>query len=326
MKNTFKGILFFSIGALFTFSALSFYSPNQDNNKSKIFLMDELTRSEPLEIDLNKFSSEYRIIPPDVPESVTFAGEEVPINEFEVRERFQREIIVNTYWHSASILLLQRAGRWFPIIEPILKEQGIPEDFKYLSAIESNLTNAVSPAGASGFWQFMKGSGKEYGLEISDEVDERYNLEKATLAACEYLKDAKKKFGTWTLAAASYNRGMSGIDKQLERQKESSYYDITLNEETARYVFRILAMKELFERPRDFGFYLTDDDYYKEIRTKNLIVNSSIEHLGDFAKKNGISYKLLKYFNPWLRDISLKNKSKKEYTIKIPFQEDIYLK
>jgi len=322
MKNFIKGTLFFGIGALFTFTVVSFYNPvKQDKPQSQIFYLDEPNK----EIDLNKFSSEYRIIPPNIPDNVTFCGEEVPLNEFEVRERFQREIIVNTYWHSASILLLQRSTRWFPIIEPILKENGIPNDFKYLAAIESNLTNAVSPAGATGFWQFMKGSGKEYGLEINDEVDERYHLEKATIAACKYLKDAKEKFGTWTLAAASYNRGMSGIDKQLERQKEESFYDMLLNEETSRYIFRILAMKELFERPRDFGFYLTEDDFHKPIRTKELIVNSSITHLGDFAKKNGISYKLLKYFNPWLRDNSLTNKSKKEYTIKIPYIEDIYI-
>ena len=322
MNSTLKGIVFFSTGCLITFSAISFYPAKlQEKSKTQIIFGEEQNE----EIDYNKFSSEYRIIPPDIPDNVTFCGEEVPLNEFEVRERFQRELIVNTYWHSSSILLLQRSARWFPIIEPILKDQGIPDEFKYLAAIESNLTNAVSPAGAAGFWQFLKSSGKEYGLEITDEVDERYHLAKATLAACKYLNDAKNKFGTWTLAAASYNRGMSGINKQLDRQKEETYYDMLMNEETSRYIFRILAMKEIFERPRDFGFYLTEDDYYKPIRTKELIVNSTIDHLGDFAQKNGISYKLLKYFNPWLRENSLTNKNKKEYVISIPLKKVIYI-
>jgi membrane-bound lytic murein transglycosylase D len=195
------------------------------------------------------FQNSYGIYAVPIPVGISFAGEKPPLADPDVIERLDREIHVNTYWQSNSLLMFKRANRFFPVIEPILKANGVPDDFKYLALIESGLTNVVSPAGAVGFWQIMKGTGLDYGLEINNEVDERYHLEKATEAACKYLLDAKEKFGSWTLAAASYNMGMNGLEKQLERQKATNYYNILLNAETARYVFRILAVKAILENP-----------------------------------------------------------------------------
>jgi len=255
---------------------------------------------------------------PQIPEQIDFCGENVPLENFEVRERLERELIVTKYYHSATILVLKRSARWFPVIENILKENKIPEDFKYLSVIESNLENAISPKGATGFWQFMKAAGKRYGLEINSEIDERYHVEKSTLAACKYLKDAYKKFGSWTLAAASYNRGMNGIKKQIKRQKAKNYYNLVLPEETSRYVLRIIALKDLFKDPSKYGYYLTSDELYKPIKTYQVKVKSKISHWANFAKRYKINYKTLKLFNPWLRDNKLTNKRKKTYRVKIP--------
>ncbi|MFA8342398.1 MAG: lytic transglycosylase domain-containing protein [Rhodothermaceae bacterium] len=255
---------------------------------------------------------------PQMPEKIDFCGEKVPLENFYVKERLDRELIVNKYYHSSTILVLKRSARWFPVIEKILKENGIPEDFKYLSVIESNLENAVSHKGATGFWQFMKAAGKRYGLEINSEIDERYHVEKSTLAACKYLKDAYKKFGSWTLAAASYNRGMNGIRRQIKRQKAKNYYNLVLPEETSRYVFRIIALKDLFKDPSKYGYYLTDDELYKPIETYQVKVKSKINHWADFAKRYKINYKTLKLFNPWIRDNKLTNKRKKTYRVKIP--------
>ncbi len=265
-----------------------------------------------------EFPQEYRIISPEVPKEIDFAGEPVPLHKYDVYERFDREIIVNTYWHSSTIFGIKRANRWFPEIEKILKENGIPDDFKYLALIESGFENLISPAGAVGFWQFTEGAAKKYGLEINDEVDERYNAEKSTIAATMYLKDSYKVYNSWTLSAATYNAGMWGIERQIVKQKENDYYDLLFSAETMRYVFRILAMKQIFSNPKKYGFDIKEDQLYSVIKTKDVKVNYRIENLADFAKSQGINYKILKYFNPWLRGNSLTNKSGKTYTIKIP--------
>lgn len=249
---------------------------------------------------------------------LNFAGEKVPIQIADVSERFDRELIINEFYHSNTNLVIRRANRVFPIIEPILKKHNVPDDFKYLAVIESSLTNVVSPAGARGVWQFMPTTAKEYGMEVNESVDERYDLVKSTEAACKYLIDAKAKLGTWTLAAASFNGGIAGIQKQIEFQKVTSYYDLLLNEETSRYVFRILALKEIMLNPEMFGFKIEKEKLYEIIPTRKIEVDSSIVNLADFALVQGINYKVLKIHNPWLRDRKLVNTSKKVYVIEIP--------
>ena len=254
-----------------------------------------------------------------IPDSLKFAGEKVPLNKTYIRESYDREISINTYWHSQTILLIKRANRYFPVIEPILKEYGIPDDFKFLAMIESSLMpKAISPAGAAGIWQFMKDSAKEYGLEVSTDIDERYHLEKATEAACKYLKKAYSKYGSWTLAAAAYNAGTGGIDKQIARQKTNNYYDLLLNEETSRYIFRILALKQILASPKEYGFYLTEDDLYKPVPYFEIEIKETIDDFADFAMEQGVTYRELKELNPWLREPFLKNSAKKSYFIKIP--------
>jgi membrane-bound lytic murein transglycosylase D len=252
------------------------------------------------------------------PVNVDFAGEKAPLKISDVSERLDRELIVNINWHSSTILVLKRANRVFSIIEPILKKNGVPDDFKYLAVIESGLVNAASSAGARGVWQFMPETARERGLEVNDIVDERYDLEKSTQAACSYFLSAKAKFGSWTLAAASYNRGMAGVHRQMEFQKESNYYDLLLTEETSRYVFRVLALKEIMENPGKFGFSLADEELYGSLAVKKIEVDSSVSDLADFAKEQGINYKILKIHNPWLRDKKLDNSSGKKYFIEIP--------
>lgn len=254
----------------------------------------------------------------DIPNNVHFCGESVPLDSKDIRERFDKEIIKNTYWHSSILLFYKRSGKFFPVIEPILRKNNIPDDFKYLAIAESGLKNVVSPAGARGFWQFMEKTGKEYGLEINKEVDERYHLEKATQAACDYLNDAYKKFGSWTLVAASYNMGMYGLEKNLKRQKVKSYYDLLLNSETARYVFRIVSFKTILENPKSYGYNLKKSHQYSPLEFKTLTVDSSITNFADFALKENINYKILKIGNPWLRQKYLKNPNKREYVLKIP--------
>ncbi len=267
------------------------------------------------------FQNSYGIYAVPIPVNIAFAGEKPPLSDPEVVERLDREIHVNTYWQSNSLLMFKRANRYFPVIEPILKANGVPDDFKYLALIESGLTNVVSPAGAVGFWQIMKGTGQDYGLEINNEVDERYHLEKATEAACKYLLEAKAKFGSWTLAAASYNMGMNGLQNQLERQKADDYYDILLNSETARYVFRILAVKAIMESPKEYGFHYREKDLYQPLPTQTVVVDSTVSHFADWAAQFGMSYKTLKYYNPWLRQNYLNNKSGKSYAIQVPANE-----
>ncbi len=271
----------------------------------------------------DKINTDYKIYSLSIPSEVTFAGEVLPLNDFEVLERLDRELHVNTYWHSQTILFFKRANRWFPIIEPILAKNNIPDDFKYLALVESGFENVVSPAGATGFWQFMKPTGLEYGLEINEEVDERYNVEKATEAACRYLLNSYEKFGSWSLVAASYNAGMKKIFSQMERQLATNYWDLLLNSETERYVFRIAAIKVIFENPNNFGFNIRKKDLYKNFSIYTDTITGPIENFASYAKEKNINYKLLKFFNPWLRESYLKNKLSKTYVIKLPKEGEL---
>jgi hypothetical protein len=254
----------------------------------------------------------------EIPEKLTFADEPVPLEQTDVKERFEREIYVNVYWQSNMILLMKRAGKYLPTIEKILREQGVPDDFKYLAMTESGLMNVVSPAGARGFWQIMPGTAKDYKLEISDDVDERYNLEKSTLVACKYLKTAYSKFGNWTSVAASYNIGITGIRKRKEEQNQSNYYNLHLVEETSRYLFRILAFKEIFENPGKYGFELSEKDLYKQPLFRELKVTQSINSLANWAILHNSTYKELKIHNPWLRSQKLKINRDQDYIIRLP--------
>lgn len=264
------------------------------------------------------FHEDYRIYSLTMPETVTFCGNRVPTFDTDVRERLDRELLVNTYWQSNTMLFHKRANRWFPIIEPILKKNGVPDDFKYLAVIESGLTNSVSPSGAVGYWQILEATAKQYGLEVNSEVDERYHVEKSTEAACKYLKEAREQFGTWELAAASYNMGMGGVSKQLRRQGASSYYDLILNAETSRYLFRIIAAKLILENPTRYGFHFREKDLYRTDKTYEVNITGPVEDFAQFAVEHNSSYKILKIFNPWLRENSLSNKSGKTYVVHFP--------
>ena len=297
IKNILAGLGLLSLSALFIFAVQD--APSDDNLEKKII-------------------NDYNVYALNVPDDLNFAGEAMPLNDPDVLERMDRELLVNTYWQSNALLIFKRANKYFPIIEPILKKHGIPDDFKYLAVIESGLTNAVSPAGARGVWQIMKATGRENGLEINTNVDERYNLEKATEVACKYLLTAKKRFGTWTLAAASYNAGMAGVAKRLKKQNVADYYDLLLGEETGRYMFRIVALKEILNNPDKYGFNFRYKDLYNSIPTYRVSVDSAVTDFVKFSEKYGINYKILKLHNPWLREPHLNNKTRKEYFIEIP--------
>ena len=264
------------------------------------------------------FTESYKIKAPYLPASIDFAGEKIPINEQDIKERMDRELMATVFWQSNTMMLMKRSKKYFTIIEPILKEYGIPSDFKYLCVAESGLSNATSPAGAKGFWQLMEGSVKPYNLEINGYVDERYNLEKATRAACLYLKESYIVFNNWTLTAASYNRGLAGTGRDLSSQEVNSFYDLYMNDETSRYIFRIMAYKLIFENPELYGFYLKQEDYYMPIQTRTDTVDSEINSLSSFAKAKGTNYKMLKLLNPWLRDKTLPNKGRKKYVVILP--------
>ncbi len=251
-------------------------------------------------------------------DNIYFAGEKVPLEMFNIRERYERELLSNTYFHSNTMVLIKRSKRWFPVIEPILKEYGIPDDFKYLCVIESYLSNVVSPAGAAGFWQFMKSTAQEYDLEVSKEVDMRYNVELETEAACKYFLKAYERFGSWTLVAAAYNAGSARVAKFMKEQGATSYYDLLMAEETERYVFRILAIKTIFENPEKYGIYVSNELSYQPYKYYTVKVDKDVKNWAEFAKEHDITYKLLKVFNPWLRSNSLKVKNGKVYEIKIP--------
>ena len=263
-------------------------------------------------------SDTYRIKALKIPENLTFAGEKVELDKTDIRERIDRELLVNTYWQSNALLWFKRTNKYFPVIEPILKEKGVPDDFKYLSVIESDLRNVTSPAGAKGMWQMLKEAARENGLEVNSNVDERYHLEKATRAACDYLIDAKERLGSWTLAAAAYHAGNYGIEKRLEEQQVSSYYDVLAGENTERYIPRIIAAKEILTHPEKYGFEFEKDDLYELGPTYTVEVDTAIADIASFAKKYGTNYKELKMYNPWLRENKLNNKTRRLYQIKIP--------
>jgi membrane-bound lytic murein transglycosylase D len=260
----------------------------------------------------------YNVKAISIPENIEFAGERVPLENFDTRESLDMELLINTYWHSQTFLNIKKANRYFPVIEKILKKNNIPDDFKYLAIAESGLSNAVSPKRAVGFWQLLEETAKDYGLEVTKEVDERYNLEKSTMAACRFFKDSFSKYNNWTLTAASFNAGVRGIDRQIERQKQYNYYDLLLTEETARYIFRVLALKLILSNPAEYGFHFDEKDLYPEIPYYTVKVDTAITDIAKFAELHSTNYKILKYLNPWLRENYLSNKNRKVYIIKIP--------
>ena len=262
---------------------------------------------------------------PEVPQSVTFCGQRIDLTRFDRYERMDRELLAFTYMHSTSIQMIKKANRCFPIVEPILKKNGIPDDFKYLMVIESNLNpNARSSAGAAGLWQFMKTTGREYGLEVNDNIDERYHVEKATAAACQYLKDAYEKYQDWVAVAASYNAGQARISSQLEKQYVKDALDLHLVEETARYVYRIIAAKIMFQDPTRFGFELKASQLYQPIPYREIVIDFEISNLAEWALKHGTTYSMLKIMNPWLRQDFLQNKSRRTYILQIPKEERLH--
>jgi hypothetical protein len=310
MNSAYKFIILLSIIILSAFFIKATQQePNIQNAATKTVVKSEINKN---------VSDNYEIKAVTMPAYLEFAGEQVPLNIQDVYERMDRELHVNTYWQSNTLIYAKRANKYFPIIEKILAENGVPNDFKYLALIESGLMNVTSPAGAKGFWQIMKATGRENGLEINKNVDERYHLEKATKVACKYLNDAYKKFGSWTMAAASYNSGRSGIIRQMDKQQVNNYYDLLLGEETSRYVFRIIAAKEILSNPKKYGFVYEQKDLYNHIDTYKIEVDSVITNIANFAKHYGINYKELKALNPWLRENVLNNASKKKYEVTLP--------
>jgi len=289
---------------------------------SQLFIYSSELRNDD-DLFQQQFNNKYGIFAILQPQDLSFSGEEIPINSPEIWERIDKELLKNTYWQSNTMLFFKKANKYFPIIEPILKMNNIPDDFKYLALIESGLDNVVSPAGAAGFWQILKSTAREHGLEVNSAIDERYNLEKSTQVACEYLNDAYNKFGSWTMAAAAYNMGKNGARRRIEEQETNNYYNLHLNSETGRYVFRIIAVKNILENPKKYGFMFRQKDLYTMPDYKTIEVDSTITNLSKFAILNGINYKLLKQFNPWLRTSSLPDKSRKKYFLKIPTNTDL---
>ncbi len=305
LKNVFNG---FSLGifiALALWGAMDIFIFSKNIDKSNLLYSENI-------------DSLYKVYAFPVPQELTFAGEKIPVENFDVREAMDYEILKTTYWHSEMFLYLKRAYRYFPIIEPILKEHNIPDDFKYLAIAESGLRNVVSPAGAKGWWQFMKKTGEQYGLEINSQVDERYNLEKSTIAACKYLNDVYKRYNNWTMVAASYNLGIGNLNRQIKAQGQDVYWNLLLNTETGRYVYRITAIKLILENPQNYGFTFRKKDLYPTIPVKEIEIDSSVTNFANFAQEYKLTYKMFKYFNPWLRKTSLVNTKKKKYKILIP--------
>ncbi|ANH61396.1 murein transglycosylase [Dokdonia donghaensis DSW-1] len=309
MKKIFAGVAIVAVAGLVINSAKA----PQEQEEEQVPVKDEKVQTEKLVNDYNVYA-----IP--MPDGLNFAGEEVPVQNPDIKERMDRELLVNTYWQSNALLLFKRAHKYFPIIEPILAEEGVPDDLKYLAVIESGLTQAVSPARATGFWQIMKETGKEYGLEVNSNVDERYHIEKSTRAACQYLKKSKERFGNWTAAAAAYNAGNYGVSRRFEEQNVDDYYDLLLGEETGRYVFRIIALKEILNNPKKYGFNYRTEDLYTAVPTYKVEVDTAVTDFVKFAERFGINYKILKIHNPWLREPKLNNSSRKKYYIDIPKQ------
>jgi len=295
-------IALFSMGTLFIILSVAYGSKTPGNSPSDINLSDTIFSNKP-----------YKL-----PENVVFAGERMPLENFDTRESLEREILTSAYRHSSTILIIKRANRYLPVIEKILKKNDIPDDFKYLAAAESEYSNMISPAGATGFWQIMQETGREEGLEINTQVDERYNIEKSTQFACDYFRKSYQKYANWTLAAASYNSGRAEIDEQVSIQKQNNYYDLLLSEETARYIFRAVAYKLIIEDTESYGFKISKDQLYPELRFYEVKVDTAVTDFSEFAKQFGTNYKLLKFLNPWLRKPYLTPKPGKVYSIKIP--------
>lgn len=265
----------------------------------------------------------YHNVVVHVPTNFEFCGEQVPLYDEEVKESFDKELYVNVFRHSSTSLIIKRSEKFFPIIEKILREESVPEDMKYIAVIESGLENVRSRAGADGYWQFMEETAKEFGLEISDEVDERYHIEKSTRAACKYLKRSYKKFENWTLVAASYNRGMGGMNAALRNQNAISYYDVALNSETARYIYRALAFKEIMQHPEKYGFVIPKELRYPPVEYRKIVLDTTVNDISALATRYGMSYKTLKYHNPWLLMNTLTFSKKdlqkdKSYTLFVP--------
>lgn len=272
-------------------------------------------------VDYNDPST-YKIHALQIPNKVEFAGESISLDEPDLRERMDKELLVNTYWQSNTLLMIKRSHKYFPMIEKILEEEGVPDDFKYLALIESGLENVASPKGAKGFWQIMRATGRELGLEVNTNVDERYHIALSTRVACKYIKKAKEHLGSWTLAAASYNRGLSGVKRILKQQQADNYADLLLGTETKRYVFRILAVKQIVEYPERYGFVVEDAQKYPPIQYRTVEVDTAITNIARFSKQMGVNYKMMKIYNPWLLQNHLNNKSRKLYHIALPIEKD----
>ncbi|TXK72329.1 lytic transglycosylase domain-containing protein [Mesonia sp. HuA40] len=315
MKRMNRFLSVVGVIALSGIGALALSSYQQHNDYEALIEKDLLPKKAEPHV------KDYKVYALPIPENINFAGEAVPLDNPDIRERLDREMLVNTYWQSNGLLLLKRMNKYFPIIEPILAKHGVPDDFKYLAVAESGLMPVVSPAGATGFWQIMKTTGREYGLEINDNIDERYHIAKSTEVACAYLKKAKEELGSWTLAAAAYNAGNYGIRKQQDRQEVNDYYDLLLNIETGRYVFRILAIKTIFSQPKAYGFHFNKEDLYSPVPTRTVVIDTPVTNFARFAKKMDINYKILKIHNPWLREAHLDNASRKAYELEIPLDE-----
>ena len=300
MKQIRFFILFSCSILLISLVLISFEQPNQTSI---------ITYGEP---------SSFKVHALHVPSQVNFAGELMQLDEDDLMERMDKELLVNTYWQSNTLLMMKRANKFFPQIERILKEEEVPDDFKYLALIESGLENLRSPAGAKGFWQILRTTGREYGLEVNSNVDERYNIELSTRMACAYLKKAKERLGSWTLAAASYNRGIAGINRILKKQQADNYYDLLLGTETKRYMFRILAVKEIMQAPERYGFFVEDAQLYSPLEYRTFAVDTAITNIARFSKQMGVNYKTMKIYNPWLLQTHLNNKSRKLYHIALP--------
>lgn len=279
------------------------------------------TRESNDDVHRKAIKANYHIYAPVLPDTLYFAGERVPMNIYYVRESMDRELMVNMYWHSNILLYMKRAGRFFPVIEPILKKNGVPEDFKYLCVIESGLQNVTSSAKAQGYWQFIKSTGEKYGLTINDDIDIRNNIEASTEAACRYLKDLKQRFGSWTSAAAAYNCGEGGLGRRYKLESVNNYYDVRLNPETARYVFRILAVKQIMQHPQDYGIYIRQCDLYPPIPTQTATLSGRDIDLYEYARQHNCSYKMLRELNPWLINETIKNKADRTYTVKLPIKK-----
>lgn len=301
-----KPVVYFLTGIVLTTGVISGFAFRESDKEE-----------DPVTVKNNR-KLQYKWYVPDLPATMNFAGEAVPLSRWDIREMFMTELINNDYRHGNTLQILLQSTRYFPLIEQRLRANGVPDDFKYLCVAESSLTHARSAVGARGFWQFMDGTAPKYGLEVRDQVDERYHVEKATDAACRYLKEAYAKFGSWTAAAASYNCGMAGYTKFSEAQYQTNYYDVLLPEETMKYIFRILAFKHIMSHPEESGFYILPQEGYKPLATRKMTISESIPDLAAFAKSNGTTYRMLKTLNPWLREKALTVTGGKTYVIDMP--------